>query len=170
MTVALVLALARRLVAASLIGAGLWSLASSSWALVARLDDSTSPRAQVRNDFRNAQSMDGNIVVLPFGRIEYRLATAPYAGRRARIFYVIPSAIAGLRSPAGLEVQWRGNGAFASGTGRPGDRVQVWNGIVQTPWINETFELTLRIDPRELRLPSGAALSFESIFEIETLP
>ena len=59
---------------------------------------------------------------------------------------------------------------FASGSGRPGDRVQVWNGVVQSPWINETFELTLRIDPRELRMPSGSALSFESFFEIETIP
>lgn len=144
--------------------------AAAAWAQVARLDDSASPRAQVRGDFSSAQGMDGNLVVLPFGRIEYRLATAPYAGRRARIFYVIPPAIAGLRSPSGLRIDWRGNGAFASGSGRPGDRVQVWNGVVQTPWMNETFDLTLRVDPRELRVPTGAALSFESTFEIETLP
>ncbi|MET3465295.1 hypothetical protein [Variovorax atrisoli] len=139
-------------------------------AAVARLDDSASPRAQVRTDFANAQGMDGNMLVLPFGRIEYRLATAAHVGRRARIFYVIPAMVAGLRSPAGMLVQWRGNGAFASGSGRSGDRVQVWNGVVQSPWINETFELTLRIDPRELRMPSGSALSFESFFEIETIP
>ncbi|WP_269759037.1 hypothetical protein [Variovorax sp. E3] len=114
--------------------------------------------------------MDGNLLVLPFGRIEYRLATSPYVGRRARIFYVIPPAIVGLRSPAGLRIDWRGSGAFAGGSGRPGNRVQVWNGVVQTPWMNETFDLTLRVDPRELRMPAGSALSFESTFEIETLP
>lgn len=144
--------------------------AAAAWAQVARLDDSASPRAQVRGDFSSAQGMDGNLLVLPFGRVEYRLATSPYVGRRARIFYVIPPAIAGLRSPVGLRVDWRGSGAFASGSGRPGDRVQVWNGVVQTPWMNETFDLTLRVDPRELRMPSGSALSFESTFEIETLP
>ena len=144
--------------------------AAHAGAVVARLDDSTSPRAQVGVDSRNAQSVDGNTVLLPFGRVEYRLATAPYVGRRARIFYVIPPAIVGLRSPAGLQVQWRGNGAFASGAGRAGDRVQVWNGTVQAPWMTETFDLTLRIDPRELRLPSGGSLRFESTFEIETLP
>lgn len=160
---------AHRRVAAAL-AAACAVLPAAAWALVARLDDSASPRAQVRSDFSNAQGMDGNLVVLPFGRIEYRLATAPHLGRRARIFYVVPPAIAGLRSPAGMQLQWRGNGAFASGSARPGDRVQVWNGTVQTPWMNETFELTLRIDPRELRLPTGAALSFESTFEIETLP
>lgn len=150
--------------------AACFGAAVAAWAQVARLDDSASPRAQVRGDFSSAQGMDGNLLVLPFGRVEYRLATAPYTGRRARIFYVIPPAIAGLRSPAGLRVDWRGSGAFASGSGRPGDRVQVWNGVVQTPWMNETFDLTLRVDPRELRLPTGAALSFESTFEIETLP
>ncbi|HEX7867458.1 MAG TPA: hypothetical protein VF555_21040 [Variovorax sp.] len=146
------------------------ALVAPAWAMVARLDDSASPRAQVRSDFSNAMGMDGNMLVLPLGRIEYRLSMAPHVGRRARIFYVIPPNVAGLRSPAGMQVQWRGNGAFASGSGRPGDRVQVWNGVVQAPWMNETFELTLRIDPRELRMPAGSALSFESFFEIETLP
>jgi hypothetical protein len=160
--------LLRRWLAAALLLCG--AALAPAWAAVARLDDSASPRAQMRSDFSNAQGMDGNMVVLPLGRIEYRLATAPHVGRRARIFYVIPSMVAGLRSPAGMQVQWRGNGAFASGSGRPGDRVQVWNGVVQAPWMNETFELTLRVDPRELRMPSGSALSFESFFEIETLP
>ncbi|MET3178527.1 UNVERIFIED_ORG: hypothetical protein ABIC43_001681 [Variovorax guangxiensis] len=146
------------------------ALVAPAWANIARLDDSTSPRAHVRSDFSNAQAMDGHVVVLPLGRIEYRLAMTPHVGRRARIFYVIPANVAGLRSPAGMQVQWRGSGAFASGSGRPGDRVQVWNGVVQAPWMNETFDLTLRIDPRELRMPAGSALSFESFFEIETLP
>jgi hypothetical protein len=148
----------------------LLGLALPASALIARLDDSTSPRAQVSTDFRNAQPIDGTSFNLPLGRIEYRLATSPYIGRRARIFYVIPAGIAGLRSPAGLQVQWRGNGALASGIGRPGERVPVWNGTVAAAWMIESFDLTLRIDPRELRLPSGASLNFESIFEIETLP
>lgn len=162
--------LAVRTAACLLLCSSLLGLALPAGAAVARLDDSTSPRAQVNADFRNAQPIDGTSFNLPFGRIEYRLATAPYVGRRARIFYVIPAGVPGLRSPAGLQVQWRGNGAFASGSGRPGDRVPVWSGTVATAWMTETFELTLRIDPRELRLPSGASLSFESIFEIETLP
>ena len=83
---------------------------------------------------------------------------------------MIPALVTGLRSPAGMQVQWRGNGVFAGGTGRPGDRVQVWNGVVRTPWMAEVFDLTLHIDPAELRLTRGSALSFESYFEIETLP
>jgi len=148
----------------------LLALTPPAGAGVARLDDSASPRARVDTDFRRAQPVDGIRFDLPFGRIDYRLATAPYVGRRARIFYVIPAAIPGLRSPAGMQLQWRSHGAFASAGGRPGDRVPVWTGTVATAWMNESFELTLRLDPRELRLPPGAALRFESIFEIETLP
>lgn len=140
------------------------------WAQVARLDDSASPRTHVSSDFSQARGMDGRMVVHSLGRIEYRLATAPFLGLQSRIFYVIPSLIPGLRSPAGMQIGWQGSGAFASGSGRPGDRVPVWSGVVQSAWMTEILDLTLRIDPYELRLPPGSALSFESYFEIETLP
>lgn len=136
----------------------------------ARLDDSASPRAHVNADFRQARMLDANTFVLPVGRVEYRLATAPYLGRRVRIYHVIPPAIAGLRSPAGLQVQWRGSGSFQSGAGRPGERVLVWSGVVQAPWINETLDLQWQFDPRLLQLPPGGALSVETYFEIETQP
>ncbi|MGQ8881513.1 hypothetical protein ACUTR7_28620 [Delftia sp. NA_296.1] len=147
-----------------------WATALAAHAEVARLDDSASPRSQVRSDFARARVVGERLLELPMGRIEYRLAMAPHVGRTARIFYVIPALVTGLRSPAGMQVQWRGNGVFAGGTGRPGDRVQVWNGMVRTPWMAEVFDLTLHIDPAELRLTRGSALSFESYFEIETLP
>lgn len=136
---------------------------------IARLDDSGSPRAQVHADFRQAQMVDSQTLLLPFGRVEYRLATAPYVGRQARIYYVIPLAVAGLRSPSGLQMQWRGS-TLQDGMGRPGDRVLVWSGVVRTPWISDTFDLQLRIDPRQLQLGRGGSLSFESYFEIETQP
>jgi len=145
-------------------------IASTAAAYTARLDDSTSPRAQVNTDFRQAQMLDAQTLLLPFGRIEYRLATASYQGRQARIYYVIPPAIAGLRSPSGLQVQWRGGGMLQGGEGRPGDRVLVWSGVVRAPWITDSFDLQLRIDPRQLQLGQGGRLSFESYFEIEIQP
>jgi len=145
-------------------------LGQSAHAQATRLDDSTSPRAQVGADFRQAQMLDPNTISLPFGHIEYRLATAPYVGKQARIYYVIPLAIAGLRSPAGMQVQWRSSGLFQGGMGRPGDRVLVWSGVVRAPWITESFDLQLRIDRRELQIGQGGSLRFESYFEIETQP
>lgn len=139
-------------------------------AQVARLDDSSSPRSMVGSDFRQAQMVDAQTLSLPFGRVEYRLATAAYQGKRARIYYVIPPAIAGLRSPSGLQVIWRGGSTFQGGSGRPGERVPVWNGIVSGAWMTESFDLQLRIDPRQLQLAQGGSLSFESYFEIEIQP
>ena len=139
-------------------------------AVVARLDDSTSPRTLVRTPLSRAQSADGRIVQVPFGRVDYRLGTAPYVGQHARIFYVIPLGVSGLRSPDGLRVQWQSSGTFASGSGRAGDRVPVWSGIVRGPWIEASFELTWTLDANAWRLPAGMPLRFESYFEIETLP
>ena len=145
-------------------------LCATTHAQIARLDDSTSPRAMVSADFRQAQMVDAQTISLPFGRIEYRLATAAYIGKQARIYYVIPLAIQGLRSPSGMQVQWRGNGSFQSGAGYPGERVLVWNGVIRSAWISEFFDLTLRIEQRQLQISPGGRLAFESYFEIEIQP
>ena len=142
----------------------------SAYAQGTRLDDSSSPRSQVSADFRQAQMLDNQTISLPFGHVEYRLATAAYVGKQARIYYVIPLAVAGLRSPMGMQVQWRSSGLFQGGMGRPGDRVLVWTGVVRTPWITESFDLQLRIDRRELQMGQGGNLRFESYFDIETQP
>ena len=139
-------------------------------AQVARLDDSASPRAEVQADFGHATPVDGHTVRVPFGRVEYRLATMPYIGKRARIYYVVPPQIPGLTTPGGLTVQWRASGRFAPGQAQPGMRAPVWTGVVQGPWLQESLDLDLLIDLRMLRLPGNAPLSFESYFEIEVLP
>lgn len=144
-------------------------------ALVERLDDSASPSAQVRAQEDNSpvtapNSAPSPIVQIAFGRVHYRLATARYVGRQARIYYVLPMGIPGLRSPAGLQVSWRTNGLFASGSGRPGERVPVWSGQVRDAWMTEALDLTWQVDVREVRLTRGMPLGFEAYFEIETLP
>lgn len=142
-----------------------------------RLDDSASPRARVpavsalTDEGRPlADSRNPTRVQLRFGRIDYRLATARHVGRAARIFYVVPPLIAGLRSPAGMRVEWRGLGAFQSGTARPGERQQVWAGTVPGPWMNESIELTVDLDLRELQLGRDGQFGFEGYFEIEVQP
>jgi len=141
-----------------------------------RLDDSASPRSRVP-----AQVVLGDsgrpLVASPFsdtalvrfGRIDYRLATAAYIGHQARIRYVVPSAIAGLRSPRGLRVEWRALPPLASGAGRPGDHVPVWSGLVTQPLMNVSLELTAQVDLRELQTGPTQQFGFECYFEIEVL-
>ncbi|MET3498116.1 hypothetical protein ABIC90_005189 [Variovorax boronicumulans] len=164
----------RRLAASAL--ACLSGLPGLAQAVVERLDDSTSPSAQVHATLDDGAALTAprapfsSVLQVPFGRVHYRLSTSRYIGRHARIYYVLPMAIPGLRSPAGLQVSWRTNGLFAAGTGRPGDRIPVWTGVVRDAWTNESLDLTWQLDVRELRLTRGMPLGFEAYFEIETLP
>lgn len=154
--------------------------AAPGFARVERLDDSASPRSHVTSPSmlseqgwpldRYVPGPAPTVGIVKFGRVEYKLATARFAGKQARIYYVIPAAIAGLRSPAGLRVDWRGNGIFADGVARPGQRTLVWSGLVHEAYMSEGLDLTLRIDLRELQLRPGVGLAFESFFEIEVSP
>lgn len=146
-------------------------------ALGERLDDSASPRSQVEAPqvLSNtggllSDSSDATQAILKFGRVDYKLATAKFIGQQARIYYVIPATIPGLLSPAGLRVEWRGNGLFNEGSGRPGDSIPVWTGTIEEAWMREGLDLTMQVDLKALRLPPGTNFGFESYFEIEVLP
>lgn len=139
------------------------------YALGERLDDSASPRSRVEAP-QTLDIPDTTLMLLKFGRVDYKLATANFVGQQARLYYVIPASIPGLLSPNGLLVEWRGYAPFESGTGRPGDRVLVWTGTVTEAWMSTSLDLTMQVDLAALRLPSGASFGFESYFEIEVLP
>jgi hypothetical protein len=154
--------------------------ASPTMAEVERLDDSGSrqyavtpqrtvltPANALGDSFGDAQATGAT---LSFGRINYRLATAKYVGRRARIYLVIPQANNVVTTPAALKLEWRGTRAFTSGAGRPGDRVLVWQGLIASAWLDEDIDLTLHIDLRHLQNSARATAGFESYFEIEASP
>ena len=158
--------------------------ASSTASAVERLDDSSSRQYAVMpqrtvltsanasgiafGDGSGASQATG--ATLTFGRINYRLATARYVGKRARIYLVIPQATNVVTTPAALKLEWRGTRAFASGSGHPGDRVLVWQGVVASAWLDEDVELTLQVDLRHLQNSARATAGFESYFEIEASP
>jgi len=165
----------RAIRAAAAVAALLLAAALPARAQVERLDDSASPRAQVQATFDDGGIARPGVPVTPFarvsfGRIEYRLNTARYVGRRARVYYVLPAGVPGVRTPGAITVQWNTQGLFASGQGRPGQRIPVWNGVVPGPWLQESLDLSWRVDMRELRLSPGMPLGFEAYFEIELLP
>lgn len=142
-----------------------------------RLDDSASPRSRVpaqvvmSNEGRSlADSLDPITATVNFGRVEYKLATARYVGQQARIYYVVPAHINGLRSPVGMRVDWRGYSLFASGSARPGERKLVWTGTVREAWMSEAIDLSALVDLRELQLSRDGQFGFESYFEIEVSP
>jgi hypothetical protein len=139
-----------------------------------RLDDSASPRSRVAplvvigNDGRPlAQSMDATAAIVQLGRVEYRLATARYLGQETRIYYVVPTLVEGLRSPAALRVEWRGDGTFGSGAARAGERQLVWTGTVREPWMSTALEVAFNVDLQQMQFPRNGVFGFEPYFEIE---
>lgn len=152
-------------------------IALSAAALTLRLDDSASPRNRVTSSpmmseqglplDQNALAPLATIGVVKFSRIEYKLATAKFLGKQARIYYVVPPLISGLRTPSGLRVDWRGGNVFANGSAQPGERFLVWTGVVRNSYMIDGLDLTMRLDLRELQTRNGTGLSFESYFEIE---
>lgn len=154
----------------------LLALCGNGTAQAQRLDDSASPRQMIQaptvlseRGLNLAQDESARFAVLSFGRIEYRLATAAYKGRRARIDLVIPATVRGLLAPDGLHLRWRGGRLFADGEGRGGERVPVWTGVIAGAWMIDTLELTGRLELRKLDL-RDTSFGFESYFQIEVLP
>lgn len=157
-----------------------WALAicllhSTVFAETARLDDSASARSVVEaksvtneTGMPLANSSSAEYVHSKFGWVQYRLATVAYKGKRANIYYVIPSVIEGLQNPTALTVSWKSNGELADGEGHAGDRKLVWSGTVTEDWMQVELDLQMQVELAQLRLPEGKGFGFESYFEIET--
>lgn len=150
-------------------------------AQVYRLDDSSSPRSRVTPQWvagpdgralrdANPQLPPPISASVKFGRIDYRLATQAFIGKKARIYYVVPANIEGLRSASALRINWRAGNAFSAGGASPGERALVWTGTISQAWIIEALDVTMQVNLREVRLPPNGQLGFESFFEIEVLP
>ena len=91
-------------------------------AITERLDDSASPRNRVASQpalngqasATDADEEQPSTVTLKFGRIDYRLATAKYVGKQARIYYVVHSPSLDCALPQGLK--WNGGATVCSTT------------------------------------------------------
>jgi hypothetical protein len=135
-----------------------------------RLDDSLSPQQRVRASTRWAYDSSGpldnekiNLLISEVRGMEFRLKTAAYVGRQAKIYLKLPLVVRGLRSPAAMKVEWSGRGRFASGSVIPGDRTLVFQGTIRDPVFSEFLDFTIRLDARQIQ----RGLEFEPIFEIE---
>ena len=136
-----------------------------------RLDDSLSPkrRMEVSSRWENSPGASGDAfyaVIAEVPNSEIRLNTAPYVGRRAEIYLVLPINIAGLATPGALRAEWRTRGAFQSGTAIPGQRTLVYRGPITERVMGDFFDFTYRIDARHF----DKRLQFDSHFEIDVLP
>jgi hypothetical protein len=160
----------------ALLGFGL--LSASAQALAQhRLDSTASPRQQVAAlqvlDERGqplASNPFARHAHANFGRIEFRLATAEFVGRRARIDLILPAHVPGLRQASGLTYHWRGIDGSRSGQAMPGQRQPIWTGQIDQAFTTLSAEVGMRLDLSAMGPVPGGQIGVEPVFELELLP
>ncbi len=160
---------------------GLLAICSSPAVFAQRviLDDSLSPRQNFSLDLKwgpqdvqqalGALFADQNSLLPPvsgyLSGVDVRLDTSQFVGQRARIFLLIPAAIAGDNSGGTLEITWQARGVFESGSARPGQAVLIFEGLLEEAIISGTFDFAITA------ASAGAAdsFSFELTYELEVI-
>lgn len=149
------------------------SFAAIAQAAPVRLDDSASPRGRIEARPRWQHVEEGlssperlNAVVAEVPNVEVRLATAKYAGKRGRVYLVVPDFVPGVRSAASLVVHWRTRGKLLAGSALPGARALVYDGPIPQPFLTDILDLTLHLDARYM----DRGVRFEPHFEIDVAP
>jgi hypothetical protein len=143
-------------------------------ALAVRLDDSLSPRSRVdvqalwTNDITPHRVLSRTEMHALTARIpghEVRLNTGAYVGRTVQIFLVLPIQIQGLKSPAGMRLEWQTRGVFSAGATRPGSRTLIYQGPVNAAVMSEVFDFTIQMDGQFV----DGRLQFDPQFELEVI-
>lgn len=98
--------------------------------------------------------------------VEVRLDTREYVGQTARIYMTLPTTIAGLASPADLELEWDVTTPFIPGSIRPGESMLVFEGTIETIVTSAVFMFALRLD----RGAETETFDLEPYYELEILP
>jgi hypothetical protein len=106
-----------------------------------------------------APSRDRDDTLEGAAAVAVRLNLAPWLQQGARLYLVLPA-----QGTAAVRVSWLTQGRLLPGEISPGERVLVYQGPIESPFLEET--LTLRIEADGSRLPGTERLRFH--FEIDT--
>jgi hypothetical protein len=93
-------------------------------------------------------------------RVTLTLNTQRFAGKRGRIYMVLAP------QPVRFQVEWTTRGRLAAGRIEPGQRVLVFDDVVPGPTLNETLDVSISADGRELM----TAQQLRFTYEIEVAP
>jgi len=131
----------------------------TAWAATYRVDDAATivEDAVVKMRWRNvAPSRRADNTVLGATRVNVRLNIAPWQGRNARIFLVLP-----VQPPAPLLARWSTQGRLQPGEVASGQRTLVYAGPINAPTIGETLVLQMETDGLQLEAMHRIDFHFE---------
>lgn len=137
-----------------------------------RLDDSLSTQQQFDLDLnwkqqRNTEDLNErelNALTARAHRVEIRLNTKPYIGKRGKIFISLPIDIRGTGDSTALRMSWTTNGVFSNGSITAGNRAKLFEGEISDTVMGDVFDITFDIDARQVY----NNLRFQPVFDIET--
>jgi hypothetical protein len=100
----------------------------------------------------------GELATAVFGqtRVLVRLDTAPWKGRRGRIYMTLPQ-----DAHSQVVATWNTQGRLLPGTLRSGERTLVYAGPIDADTLEDTLRLSIQADGRELARGERLAFSFE---------
>ena len=117
--------------------------------------------AMAGGDVAGAPPLTGNV-----SGVQVRFDTRAFVGKRARIFFALPSAINGVESSANIEVRWQTSGPFLAGAVRPGQSTLIFEGVIEQPVTGFVMDMTVA-------LQNGATADtfyLEPYYELELVP
>jgi len=111
---------------------------------VYRLDDSLSHTepANVQMQWRPQTGPDASDGMEAWVRFRVHIDTREWAGRRGRVFMVLPS-----DQPPAVEATWTSDGALRGGRLVSGERSLVFSGALPSGALRDTFNVRLRTGP-----------------------
>ena len=139
---------ARRAGPARLVAAAILALAAlPTFAATVRLDDSASqvipPNATWQWESRSLRS---GINTLHMNiRVNVRIDTRAYAGRQGNIYMALPP-----DGSSTVRAEWFTHGRLLPGRLASGERVVVYSGVIPGPYLDDTIQVHLTTDARQL--------------------
>lgn len=125
-----------------------------------RIDDSASQvltPGQVPMQWRSVVPRPGEPPVI-VGQVTVRvvLDLSKWVGRRGRIYHVLAPSNVG-----DVVARWSSDGTLAPGTVRDGQRALVFDGVITTARLVDTFRLVIEADGERVTRPQALDFGFE---------
>lgn len=125
-----------------------------------RIDDSASQvltPGQVPMQWRSVVPRPGEPPII-VGQVTVRvvLDLSKWVGRRGRIYHVLAPSNAG-----NVVARWTSDGTLAPGTVRDGQRTLVFDGVITTARLVDTFRLVIEADGERVTRPQALEFGFE---------
>lgn len=106
--------------------------------------------------WRNHSPKSRDNAIVGQTRVNVKLTTSPWLGRKGKIYMVMPAETTG-----SVMITWRGKGQLGDGKLRSGGRTLVYNGTIRSPRIEDIWEVQIEADGTRISQAQQMRIYFE---------